>query len=448
MSTNAVPRLPGPIRSYLGDPSLTSLWGAARQRLERNRLAPTGTVQVQLDTEGANRLGGLLGTRLAPGLRRIQLGALDAALRASAAQCGLVSVVADLTGQPLHDRASAKEAQQTAWTALWQQLDADLTRTGLNHAAWVPDWLTELRSTGVLTRAGVDAAAIALSSTVRVFTALTHTPLNPADGVEPNAAKQWELGELASHTTGDAHGLDEGRLAGLLVLKAIATACGMLQADSTAGRRALWERVGVSMDSLSGTVLVWGLAPPGEHSWARMMRTRRDLALVTHLTLQELHTVPDARLAEQAQTVYFCENPQVLQAAARYSPPGILVCGSGNPSAAGWELLQRLTSDGADVAYHGDFDWPGVAIADRVIRAGARPWRMYAADYLSALAELPADQVLPLTGPVTATPWDPDLAAAMAHHGLAVHEEAQMHRLLSDLRRDETGRDGEVLVSR
>ncbi|MFD0391790.1 TIGR02679 domain-containing protein [Streptomyces nogalater] len=231
--------------------------GAARQRLERNRLAPTGTVQVQLDTEGANRLG-LLGTRLAPGLRRIQLGALDAALRASAAQCGLVSVVADLTGQPLHDRASAKEAQQTAWTALWQQLDADLTRAGLNHAAWVPDWLTELRSTGVLTRAGVDAAAIALSSTVRVFTALTHTPLNPANGAEPNAAKQWELGELAAHTTGDAHGLDEGRLAGLLVLKAIATACGMLQADSTAGRRALWERVGVSMDSLSGTVLVWG----------------------------------------------------------------------------------------------------------------------------------------------------------------------------------------------
>ncbi len=94
-------------------------------------------MQAQLDAEGAKRLGGLLGTRLEPGLRRIQLGALDAALRASAAQCGLVRVVAELTGQPLQDRMSAKEAQQTAWTALWQQLDADLTRAGLAHVGWI-----------------------------------------------------------------------------------------------------------------------------------------------------------------------------------------------------------------------------------------------------------------------------------------------------------------------
>lgn len=87
-------------------------------------------MQTQLDAEGASRLGGLLGTRLEPGVRRIQLGALDAALRASSAQCGLVSVVADMTGRPLQDRASAKEAQQTAWTAVWQRLDADLTRAG------------------------------------------------------------------------------------------------------------------------------------------------------------------------------------------------------------------------------------------------------------------------------------------------------------------------------
>ncbi|MFB7657846.1 MULTISPECIES: TIGR02679 family protein [unclassified Streptomyces] len=434
MSTGSVPRLPGPIRSYLSDPSLTSLWEATRRRLERTRLAPTGTVQAQLDAEGASRLGGLLGTRLEPGVRRIQLGALDAALRASSAQCGLVSVVADMTGRPLQDRTSAKEAQQTAWTAVWQRLDEDLTRAGLSHARWVPDWLAELRSTGILTRAGAGAAATALASTVRVFAALSHTPLYPGAGAEPGPGRQWELGELAAHTTGDAHGLDEGRLVGLLVLKGVAAACGMPQADSAAGRRLLWEQVSVSLDSLSGTVLVWGLSPPGEHPWARMMRTRCDLALVTHLTLQELHTASRVPLAERGQTVYFCENPQVLQAAARYRLPNVLVCGSGNPSAAGWELLQRLVTDGVDVAYHGDFDWPGVLIAGRIMRAGARPWRMYAADYLSALAEASADQVLPLAGPAAATPWDPDLASAMAHHALAVHEEAQLHRLLSDLR--------------
>jgi uncharacterized protein (TIGR02679 family) len=246
--------------------------------------------------------------------------------------------------------------------------------------------------------------------------------------------KQWELSELAAHTTGDAHGLDEGRLTGILVLKAIAAACALPSPDSAAGRRLLWERVGVSTDALSGTVMVWGLAPPGSHPWARMMRARSDLALVTHLTLQELHTISGVPLTAPGTTVHFCENPQVLQAAARYSLPSILVCGSGNLSAAGQELLQRLISDGADVAYHGDFDWPGMAIAGRVIRAGARPWRLQADDYLTALAELPAERLSPLAGPTTATPWDPQLAAVMERHNLAVHEEAQLHHLLADLR--------------
>ncbi|MFD6548550.1 TIGR02679 family protein [Streptomyces sp. NPDC058398] len=434
MTSQSLPRLPAPVRGYLGDPSLTALWAAARRRLERNRLSPTGTVQVQLDTEGANRLGGLLGTRLEPGLRRIQLGALEAALRASAAQCGLVSVVADLTGQPLQDRTSVKEAQQTVWSALWQQLDSDLTSASMAHASWVAHWLEELRSTGLLTRAGIEAASTALSGAVRTIATLTNTPLHPSPGNGTGVMKQWELSELAAHTTGDAHGLDEGRLTGLLVLKAIAAACTLTPPDSSVGRRLLWGRVGVSTDVLSGTVMVWRLAPPGPHPWAQMMRKRRDLALVTHLTLQELHTVPDVPLTPPGTTVHFCENPQVLQAAARYGLPGILICGSGNPSAVGWELLQRLTSGGANVGYHGDFDWPGVAIAERVMRAGARPWRMHAADYLNALTKLPTDRLASLAGESVPTPWDPQLRTVMRQRGLAVHEEALLAELLGDLR--------------
>ncbi|MGW5215816.1 TIGR02679 family protein [Streptomyces sp. NPDC004051] len=434
MSLHLLPQLPAPVRSYLDDPSLTALWAAARKRLERNRLAPTGTVQAQLDTEGAKRLGGLLGTRLEPGLRRIQLGALDVALRASAAQCGLVSVVAELTGRPLQDRMSAKEARQTAWTALWQQLDGDLTGADLAHAGWIAEWIGELRSTGILTRAGIEAAATALSSAVRTIATLTNTPLHTSAGTGAEAVKQWELSELAAHTTGDAHGLDESRLTSILVLKAIAAACTLPSPDSGASRRLLWERVGVSTDTLSGTVMVWKLDPPGIHPWAMMMRTRNDLSLVTHLTLQELRTVSDVALTVPGATVYVCENPQVLQAAARYGLPGVLVCGSGNPSAAGWELLRRLVASGANVAYHGDFDWPGVAIAERVIRLGARPWRMHSTDYLDALAELPADRLTPLTGAPAPSPWDPRLEAMMAQRGLAVHEEAQLDRLLHDVR--------------
>lgn len=48
-----------------------------------------------------------------------------------------------------------------------------------------------------------------------------------------------------------------------------------------------------------------------------------------------------------------------------------LACTSGNPSAAGSLLLGRTV-----VRYHGDFDWPGIAIARRIIGQGAQPWRL------------------------------------------------------------------------
>ncbi|WP_240467950.1 DUF2399 domain-containing protein [Streptomyces dangxiongensis] len=174
--------------------------------------------------------------------------------------------------------------------------------------------------------------------------------------------------------------------------------------------------------------------PPGCDLWSSMMRARSDIGLATHLTMHELRTAADGVLLTAPETtVRWCENPQVLQAAARHGLPGILVCGSGNPSSAGWELLRRLLKDGAQVLYHGDFDWPGITIAERVLRLGAHPWRLSAADYLDALAELPTDRLAPLAGDPVATPWDPDLGQAMSQRGLAVHEEALLRRLLPDL---------------
>jgi uncharacterized protein (TIGR02679 family) len=84
---------------------------------------------------------------------------------------------------------------------------------------------------------------------------------------------------------------------------------------------------------------------------------------------------------------------------------------------------------GAELWYHGDFDWPGVAIAaDVITRYGGRPWRMGASDYSLAarsgvrLGEDPVD-----------TPWDPGLAEAMRATGYAVYEEIVGDQLLADL---------------
>ncbi len=61
---------------------------------------------------------------------------------------------------------------------------------------------------------------------------------------------------------------------------------------------------------------------------------------------------------------------------------------------------------GGELWYHGDFDWPGVAIAADVMdRHGARAWRMGAGDYLAAATA--DDPSVALSGVPVPTPWEP-----------------------------------------
>jgi uncharacterized protein (TIGR02679 family) len=93
-------------------------------------------------------------------------------------------------------------------------------------------------------------------------------------------------------------------------------------------------------------------------------------------------------------------------------------------------LLGRLAAAGARLAYHGDFDWAGIHIANVVVRRhGAVPWRFCSADYRAARGGRP------LEGSPVAAAWDPDLEAAMLAGGRAVHEEEVLDLLLGDLAR-------------
>jgi uncharacterized protein (TIGR02679 family) len=129
-------------------------------------------------------------------------------------------------------------------------------------------------------------------------------------------------------------------------------------------------------------------------------------------------------------TVFVCENPTVLAAAAdrlgTSSAP--LVCLEGQRKTAARVLLGLLAEAGTDLAYHGDFDWGGLRIGNVVVRDhAARAWRYTAADYAAA----PAGR--PLSGVPLAADWDPELAPAMRARDAAVHEEAVLDDLLADL---------------
>lgn len=423
--------LPASTRRYLADASLSPLWAAARAKLEGGQLAPIGTITVSLDEAGAQQLAGLLGAgaKVNPGRVRVRLDILDIALRRSAAQAGLVAVLAQLTG-PLSDRAAARDAARQQSDAVWAQLDAVLAVAGLADAPWVPTFLNAARRAGILTRAGTADATAAIRCTGGVLAALGVEVAFSGDVVEP----RWELAALASAGTGDAHGLDHGRLAAALVLRMAAAALNVPVPRRAPDRRLLWAQLGVTADMVSGTVLVWALRPPGDDAWSTMLRARADLGLVTHLTVHELNAAGDVPLIGTHSTVFACENPQILQAAARDQTTAPLICLSGNPASAGWLLVRRLLAREVRVAYHGDFDWPGVDIARRLYALGAQPWRMSAVDYSAAVREAAAEYPLILSGKPGLTPWDEDLAAIMGNVGVTVHEESLLPVLLNDLR--------------
>lgn len=407
--------LPAGLRAHLSAPSLERLWPVLRNRLEQSGHAIRGSVTVELDDDGADRLSGLLARPVRAGTTQVKLAVLDDALRSSAAERGLVAVVAELTGGPLRDRPAERYDARVRRDQLWAELDRLLTEHGLAGQAWTRPWTDWLHRGGILTRLPDDQASQALAIAAGTLAAVLSADRTPTG-----------IAELASAITGDAHGLDDAAPAAALVLRGLAIALDVPPPASAAERRLLWQRVEVSTDEISGTVITYGLRPPGAGRWPGMMRERADLGLITHLTVHELHRADE--MTRPGEIVHVCENPQVLQRLAAAGVGGPLACTSGNPSAAGSLLLGRTV-----VRYHGDFDWPGIAIARRIISQGAQPWRLGCADYREAVERLPVGRRLTLTGRAETTPWDSGLSPAMMADNVAVHEEAIVDLLLADL---------------
>ncbi len=438
--------------SVLSDPALGALWDAVAARLQRNGLSPIGHVVLgDLEKEERFALAGLLGRPLTSERVRIDLAGLDRRLRETGIAAGLVAAANSCRG-PLTDRRGERAERVARRDALWSSWRSQLAEVGLDRAEWCERWAESLRPL-----LGGDP----VSSVAALLAAATHCVARLCS--DSGAA----LGrtELAAEYFGDSHGLDDGSLANAIVLRALA-ACYRAPTPKTAGaRRLLWQQAGVLCDEVSTTVLCYGLVPPSAGSPAgsgidvegrpahassadqadrppvdgssvsgRLLASRSMAGWETHLTLRDLRRLE--RVVDDGTEVFVCENPRVLEAAMEASSKAAIVCTSGNPTLVVTRLLERLVSDGARLRYHGDFDWPGVAIANRVVeRFGAGPWRMAKEDYEAALvAAGPAVAELPrLDGSPVRAVWAPDLTSAMQRAGRAVHEEAVLGQLVGDL---------------
>ncbi|WP_282202938.1 TIGR02679 family protein [Kitasatospora fiedleri] len=418
--------LPPQTRAFLARPDLARMWTAVHRRLERNGIQPSGSIRLTGCTAAEREaLSLLLGRRVTTATATIRLADLDSRLRDTAADCGLVTAVEQL-GLPLTDRRAARDTGRQERAVLWAAAEAAVAASPLAGQDWVGGWLDDLRRTGALGRLPPQDAAGLLHQAIRVLGLLR------SDRGEE--AAPYGRGELATRVTGTAHGLDDDTVLSRLVLRGLARATGGEPPEHAPGRRALWRAAAVVPDEVSSTVLTYGLRPVGSGWRERALRERADHHAETHLTLRELREVDVVPPSDTP--VHICENPRVVEAAAEARCGGALVCTSGSASTVVLELLDTLAAAGLRLRYHGDFDWPGIALANRVIRRyAALPWRMAAEDYeqLAAHARAQGSPGLPLVGPPVEASWDADLAAAMTALNVALHEESALDRLVADL---------------
>ncbi|MGC0420227.1 TIGR02679 family protein [Embleya sp. AB8] len=397
--------------AWLAGPELADLWHRLRVRLERNGHAVQGHIRgAHWDQAERRALSMLLGRPVPPtGNVTVSLADVDARLRAGAG--GLVPALEALDG-PLRDRQGERRSAHDTTKRLWDRAAVLADR----------EWVESVRRrSGALARLDADAALRLIEQGARVPTALD--PDHPVG-----------RGDLAARVTGTAHGLDDGTLLARIVLRGLALryANGVLPAHAP-GRRDLWRTAGAVADEVSATVLTLGLRPP---------RPEPGVPPAARAHRRGLRDPPDPAGAPPTggppvapgTRVHVCENPRVVEVAADRGARAPLVCTAGNPATVVTTLLEALAESGARLCYHGDFDWPGLAMADRLLR-GASPWRMSTPDHEAGirLARSHVTPLEPLAGSPHDATWDPELTPTMLASGVKLEEETVLDILAADL---------------
>jgi uncharacterized protein (TIGR02679 family) len=401
-------------------PEYRRLFDAARRSLEQTGgdLSRMVTVKTPDDLERRAIIG--ITGQYRPegvGVLAVSLADVDLAVREATGH-GLIRFL-ERIGPPLKDRPAERQRLADGREAAIRSAE----KSFLSTRGWYQAWLAELAADGSLTRLVNSDDIGQLRQAARVLEWIEQR-------IELKAAPA-QLAELSATITGDTKALGHGTPLGMLVLRALAFRLGAERPKTTEERRDLWDRNGIIVDDLASRVLVLNLAAAGG-PLGEWLTSAKAHGMPFYVTLHQLVTMPPD--VAPGQLVHACENPAVLRRAAgelgAAAPP--LLCTEGQPSTAFHRLAKAITGAHGELSYHGDFDWPGVAIATGIMaRHGARPWRLSAADYEAAVKQGAGS--VTLAGTRQPTPWDAALGETMAAHGQAVYEESVAGRLIGDL---------------
>lgn len=412
------------LERLLGGPDLASVRKQLRRRFEHAKPGiPLASIRLNNLTHAAHvALCQLTGRRS----RTTQSMALDVTeLDEQLRRAGLADSLRDALEQldgPIIAHARLRQAMQDRWFELVASTQIEsLLRTWLDGA---PDALSRVKRLGHDPEGG----ARLLSEANAVLGRL------PAQG-QPRS-------QLAADILGDAHALDAGRPVASLVLAAwrhsersrstdvAEDAESEFTSPDTAEERQrdIWARAGILVNELARPALVLNL--PFVHPAQAPLKPGEP----AYLSLRQLLRTPPA-WAVTDQSIFVCENPNLLAIAADHlgTHCAPLVCTDGMPAAAQRTLLDQLQTAGALLHYHGDFDWPGIGIANFVIRTWqALPWRLAVSDY-EAAARANFHSLHNLGEASVVAMWDPLLVPAMQKADIAIAEESVAATLLEDL---------------
>lgn len=414
------------LQGLFGKPELARLVDRLQARFERAIDSPFLTLPDPPLNE-RKAIASLLGRPVGSGRSlRINIADLDAIVRRAGLAPDLRTAVECLRG-PLRNLADEKAKAQRTWQAVFDTAKTEARRLDIDS------WLEQLQRGGLLKRLAkgdADTAATLLQQAMNVIRQL------PGRG--------QTLSTLAANALGDAHALDAGRPVATLVKRALRQIGqgdegnaddrnpGNRDRRQEESERELWADAGILPGgAITSTVLALNLPVSGDSCTDHIIQQARQQGQPLWLTLRQLVRNP-AQWQVSRQTVYICENPAVVAEAADQlgADCAPLVCTCGQPRAAVNHLLKQLQQAGAELAYHGDFDWPGITIANNIIRRfGAKPWHFDEAAYRHAAAT----GKMTLTGKAVTAAWDPGLSAAMKAKNTAIPEERVLERLLGSL---------------
>lgn len=411
----------------LGGAELAELRQRMRRHFERHGRDPekSGFHLTKLSAVEYEALALLIGLPPRPTQSvRIDIARFDAALQEAGMANSLHEALETLDG-PIVNRAEARAELQSRWSSITDD-------QGIHPSLYA--WLRTTSAVGLLKRVSKQDAQTA------------HQLLQQAHAVMQRLPAQGlTRAQLAAEALGNAHALDNGHAVAAVVLAALQHGASTDEREQPPSEEAtdeadgvrrpservrdIWARSGVLVNELARPALFLNLpvrtpsnapAAPGEPGYLSLRRLVR--------------TPPDWDVADQV--VYVCENPNIVSIAADRLGAACapLVCTDGMPAAAQRVLLKQLSDAGAQLLYHGDFDWAGIHIANNVMKlCECSPWRFGSEHYLQALETAPRkDRDLEATE--VAACWDQALTEAMQSRGMAIAEEAVASLLVNDLR--------------